>query len=101
MIRPHVLSPRERSIVIRLAQGFTVKEIATEYRLSVKTVETHKFNAMQELDIHKQAHLTLWALQNNLIDIYGNVILPQSANAVESQPVETAEESANIKAQNS
>lgn len=89
MIRPHVLSPRERSIVIRLAQGFTVKEIATEDRLSVKTVEAHKCNVMRKIHVHKQAHLTLWALQNNLIDIYGVI-------------VETAEQSTtNITAQNS
>jgi len=35
-----------------LAEGESVKEIACDLNLSVKTVEAHKFNLMRKLDIH-------------------------------------------------
>jgi len=40
-----------------LAEGKSVKEIATNLELSVKTIEAHKFNLMRKLDIHNRAQL--------------------------------------------
>ena len=40
-----------------LAEGNSVKEIAGDLNLSVKTVEAHKFNLMRKLDIHNKAQL--------------------------------------------
>src|ERR1044071_1184521 len=45
------LTKREREILKMLAEGKSVKEIATVFDLSVKTVEAHKFNLMRKLDI--------------------------------------------------
>src|ERR1017187_4996372 len=51
------LTKREREILKMLAEGRSVKEIATGFDLSVKTVEAHKFNLMRKLDIHNKAQL--------------------------------------------
>ena len=50
-----------------LAEGRSVKEIATSFELSVKTVEAHKFNLMRKLDIHNKAQLVQYAIQKKII----------------------------------
>ena len=45
-----------------LAEGNSVKEIACDLNLSVKTVEAHKFNLMRKLDIHNKAQLVQYAI---------------------------------------
>jgi DNA-binding NarL/FixJ family response regulator len=61
------LTKREREILKMLAEGRSVKEIATEFDLSVKTVEAHKFNLMRKLDIHNKAQLVQYAIQKKVI----------------------------------
>jgi two-component system, NarL family, response regulator NreC len=61
------LTKREREILKMLAEGCSVKEIATEFQLSVKTVEAHKFNLMRKLDIHNKAQLVQYAIQKKLV----------------------------------
>jgi DNA-binding NarL/FixJ family response regulator len=61
------LTKREREILKLLAEGKSVKEIATEFDLSVKTVEAHKFNLMRKLDIHNKAQLVQYAIQKKII----------------------------------
>jgi two-component system response regulator NreC len=61
------LTKREREILKMLAEGKSVKEIATEFDLSVKTVEAHKFNLMRKLDIHNKAQLVQYAIQKKII----------------------------------
>jgi two-component system, NarL family, response regulator NreC len=56
-----VLTAREREIFNSLVAGFKVKDIAVNLNLSVKTVEAHKFNLMQKLDVHRTAHLARFA----------------------------------------
>jgi len=78
------LSNREREILKLLAEGLTVKEIATRLDLSVKTVDVHKYNLMRKLDIHDRAGLIRYAIQNKVVGLpladqaYG----PTSAPAV-------------------
>jgi DNA-binding NarL/FixJ family response regulator len=50
-----------------LAEGQSVKEIASSFALSVKTVEAHKFNLMRKLDIHNKALLVQYAIQKKII----------------------------------
>ena len=45
----------------------SVKEIASDFELSVKTVEAHKFNLMRKLDIHNKAQLVQYAIQKKII----------------------------------
>ena len=50
-----------------LAEGKSVKEAATEFNLSVKTVEAHKFNLMRKLNIHNKAQLVTYAIQKKIV----------------------------------
>jgi two-component system response regulator NreC len=61
------LTKREREVMKLLAEGKSVKEIATSFNLSVKTVEAHKFNLMRKLDIHNKAQLVQYAIQKKVI----------------------------------
>jgi two-component system response regulator NreC len=61
------LTKREREILKLLAEGLSVKEIAANFDLSVKTIEAHKFNLMRKLDIHNKAQLVQYAIQKKII----------------------------------
>jgi DNA-binding NarL/FixJ family response regulator len=67
------LTKREREILKMLAEGKSVKEIATGFDLSVKTVEAHKFNLMRKLDIHNKAQLVQYAIQKKIIRLQETV----------------------------
>ena len=68
------LTKREREILKMLAEGRSVKEIASGFDLSVKTVEAHKFNLMRKLDIHNKAQLVQYAIQKKIIRL--NELVP-------------------------
>ncbi|HEU4711072.1 MAG TPA: response regulator transcription factor [Pyrinomonadaceae bacterium] len=55
------LSQREIQILSLVAHGYTNKEIANELAISVKTVETHKANSMQKLDLKSRAEIVDYA----------------------------------------
>jgi len=63
------LTTREREVLKMLAEGNSVKEIACDLSLSVKTIEAHKFNLMRKLDIHNKAQLVQYAIQKKIIKI--------------------------------
>jgi two-component system response regulator NreC len=63
------LTKREREILKILAEGLSLKEIAGDLKLNVKTVEAHKFNLMRKLDIHNQAQLVHYAIQKKVIQM--------------------------------
>lgn len=63
------LTPREREVLKMLAEGSSVKEIACDLDLSVKTIEAHKFNLMRKLDIHNKAQLVQYAIQKKIIQL--------------------------------
>jgi two-component system response regulator NreC len=69
MPRFATLTVREREVLKMLAEGQSVKEIASDLGLSVKTVEAHKFNLMRKLDIHNKAQLVQYAIQKKIIKI--------------------------------
>ena len=69
MPRFATLTTREREVLKMLAEGSSVKEIAGDLSLSVKTVEAHKFNLMRKLDIHNKAQLVQYAIQKKIIKI--------------------------------
>lgn len=56
------LTAREREVLTMVAYGHTNKEIASVLGITVKTVETHKANGMQKLDIGSRADLVRYAL---------------------------------------
>ena len=55
------LSQREVQVLSLVANGYTNKEIANELAISVKTVETHKANCMQKLDLKSRAEVVDYA----------------------------------------
>lgn len=63
------LTAREREVLKMLAEGNSVKEIACDLDLSVKTIEAHKFNLMRKLDIHNKAQLVQYAIQKKIIQL--------------------------------
>lgn len=63
------LSAREREVLKLLAEGLSVKEIATHLNLSVKTVDVHKYNLMKKIDVHSSAELIKYAIQKKLIAV--------------------------------
>ncbi len=65
--RPSVLTVREQEVVRLLAEGRTVREVAAELSLSIKTVEAHKLNLMRKLDIHNRTTLIQYAIQAGLM----------------------------------
>lgn len=67
MSRSSTLTPREREVIKMIAEGNSVKEIASLLGLSVKTVEAHKFNLMRKLDIHNKAQLVTYAIQKKIV----------------------------------
>ena len=63
------LTTREKEVLKVVAEGNSVKETACNLKLSVKTVETHKFNLMRKLDIHNKAQLVQYAIQKKILTI--------------------------------
>jgi len=61
------LTPRQREVVTLLAQGRTMKEVAAALGLSPRTVETHKYQVMQEHGLQTTADLVRYALEYGLI----------------------------------
>jgi two-component system, NarL family, response regulator NreC len=69
--RYDTLSSREREVLKLLAEGFSVKDIASQLNLSVKTAEAHKYNLMRKLDLHDRTELIKYALSKKLIQFPG------------------------------
>lgn len=65
--RHETLSNREYQIMLMLAWGKSVGEIAAELCLSVKTVSTYRSRIMEKMGMKKNAELTLYAVNNQLL----------------------------------
>ncbi len=66
---PHeVLSDREFQVMRMIARGQTVKEIADELMLSVKTISTYRTRALEKLELRTNAQLIHYAIQNGLVE---------------------------------
>jgi two-component system, NarL family, invasion response regulator UvrY len=65
---PHErLSNREHQVMLMLAAGKSVSDIADELCLSVKTISTYRTRVMSKMGMKKNAELTLYAVHNKLI----------------------------------
>ncbi|MDF0676583.1 MAG: response regulator transcription factor [Nitrospira sp.] len=64
--RQNHLPVRQREILQLVAEGLTLKEIASTLGLSPKTVEYHKSKLMEQLGLHTTAELTKYALAHGL-----------------------------------
>ena len=63
-----VLTAREMQVLKLIARGGSNKEIATELDISIKTVEKHRQQVMNKLNIHEVAGLTRYAIAHGLVD---------------------------------
>ncbi len=63
------LTPRQREVLALVANGMTTKKIAETLFISVKTVETHRGQLMERLNIHDLAGLVRYAIRVGLINL--------------------------------
>jgi len=62
------LTPREAQVLQLVAEGFANKQIAAEWGISIKTVEKHRQQLMDKLNIHDTAGLTRHAIATGVIE---------------------------------
>ena len=62
------LSTRELQVLRQLASGQTNREIAENYNISIKTVDTYRFRLLKKLNLRNNAELSRFAIQNHLIE---------------------------------
>jgi len=63
------LSSRQRQVLQLIAEGKNTKQVALELGISVKTVETHRAQLMDRLNIHDVAGLVRYAIKTGLVNI--------------------------------
>ena len=63
------LTPRQREVLTLVAEGYSTKNIARALSISVKTVETHRAQLMDRLDIHDVASLVRYAIRMKLVSL--------------------------------
>src|SRR5436190_20782331 len=62
------LTSREAEVLQLIAEGFSNKQIAGELTISIKTVEKHRQQVMNKLNIHDVAGLTRYAISKGLVE---------------------------------
>lgn len=68
LAEPSPLTPRELEILILVAEGNTNAEIARKLYISEKTVQTHRSNILDKLNIHDRTELVRYAIRQGLIE---------------------------------
>lgn len=63
----HLLTDREKEVLQLLAEGRSNKEVATLLEVGLSTVETHRANLMQKLNLHNTAEIVLYAVRKGVI----------------------------------
>jgi two-component system response regulator NreC len=63
------LTPREREVLTLIAEGSTNREIAETLVISVKTVDRHRENIMNKLNLHSRVELVKYAIEKGLISV--------------------------------
>jgi len=64
-----ILSKREEEVLILIANGRSLKQIAGDLFISVKTVETHKLHIQDKLGLANTAQLVKYAFEKGLIEV--------------------------------
>jgi DNA-binding NarL/FixJ family response regulator len=63
----HLLTDREKEVLQLLAEGRSNKEAAAQLDLGLSTIETHRANLMQKLNLHNTAEIVLYAVRKGII----------------------------------
>ena len=66
--RPNLLTSREAEVLQLIAEGKANKQIAAELSISIKTVEKHRQQVMNKLNIHDVASLTRYAISKGIVE---------------------------------
>lgn len=61
------LSPKQVKVLSLLAQGYSAKQAGKMLNLSPRTVESHKYRLMAQLELHSPMEMVLFAVRNHLI----------------------------------
>jgi len=64
-----VLTDREREVLQRIAEGRSTKESAETLGVSAKTIETHRRNIMEKLNLHSVAEITKYAIREGITSV--------------------------------
>lgn len=67
--RSKQLTPREQDVLKGIADGLTNRQIADELNVSIKTVQTHRGNIMEKLNLHDRVELVKYALRSGLVQL--------------------------------
>jgi DNA-binding NarL/FixJ family response regulator len=62
-----LLTDREKEVLHLLAEGRANKEVAAQLEIGLSTIETHRANLMQKLNLHSTAEIVLYAMRKRLI----------------------------------
>lgn len=68
-VLPTELTPRQKEVLARIAEGQSTKDIALTLEISTKTVETHRAQLMERLNIHNIAGLVRYAIKMGVVSI--------------------------------
>jgi DNA-binding NarL/FixJ family response regulator len=63
------LTPRQREVLTLIAEGLSNQDIGSQLRISVRTVERHRENIMDRLNLHNRTDLVKYALRKGLIHL--------------------------------
>jgi DNA-binding NarL/FixJ family response regulator len=61
------LTERELEVLRLVAEGMTNRQIALKLNISIKTVQSHRANLMEKLDLHDRTELVRYAIRRGLI----------------------------------
>lgn len=64
-----ILTPRELEVLVLIGEGLMNREIAERLTISIKTVETHRENLMNKLNLHSRTELVKYAIRKGLIKL--------------------------------
>lgn len=64
---PDSLTDRELEVLTLVAEGLTNRQIALKLNISIKTVQTHRANLMDKLNLHDRTELVRYAIRRGLI----------------------------------
>jgi two-component system invasion response regulator UvrY len=67
----HALSDREYQVLRMIAYGQTVKEIASDLSISIKTVSTYRSRILQKMVLKNNAELMRYAMEHGLVEMHG------------------------------
>jgi DNA-binding NarL/FixJ family response regulator len=65
------LTPRQHQVLKLVAEGYSTREIAQALQISIKTVESHRTQMMERLNIHDVARLVRYAIRTGMVKVEG------------------------------